>query len=58
MRRHGRSLADIARHEISPLAGFIGSIAILIILIIALAGLGMAVVNALRKVRGGRSPSP
>jgi carbon starvation protein len=53
VRRHGRSLADIARHEISPLAGFIGSIAILIILIIALAGLGMAVVNALNESAWG-----
>ncbi len=47
VRRNGRSLADIASHEISPLAGLIGSIAILIILVIALAGLGLAVVNAL-----------
>ena len=48
VRRNGRSLADIARNEISPLAGLAGSIAILIILVIALAGLGLAVVNALR----------
>jgi carbon starvation protein len=48
VRRNGRSLADIARHEISPLAGIVGSIAILIILVIALAGLGLAVVNALK----------
>ena len=47
VRRNGRSLADIARHEISPLAGLVGSVAILIILVIALAGLGIAVVNAL-----------
>ncbi len=47
IRRNGRSLADIARNEISPTAGLIGSIAILIILVIALAGLGLAVVNAL-----------
>jgi carbon starvation protein len=53
VRRHGRSLADIARHEISPLAGFIGSIAILIILVIALAGLGLAVVNALSESSWG-----
>ena len=49
VRRRGRSLADIARTEISPLAGLIGSIAILIILVIALAGLGLAVVNALHE---------
>jgi carbon starvation protein len=53
VRRKGRSLAEIARIEISPLAGFIGSIAILIILVIALAGLGLAVVNALRESSWG-----
>ncbi|HEV8538129.1 MAG TPA: carbon starvation CstA family protein, partial [Bacteroidota bacterium] len=53
IRRKGRSLAEIARHEISPLAGLVGSIAILIIVIIALAGLGLAVVNALRESSWG-----
>src|SRR5207248_4346715 len=48
IRRKGRSLAEIARNEISPTAGFVGSIAILLIVIAALAGLGLAVVNALR----------
>ncbi len=48
IRRKGRSLAEIARAEVSPLAGIVGSIAILIIIIVALAGLGLAVVNALR----------
>jgi carbon starvation protein len=48
VRRKGRSLADIARHEISPLAGTVGSIAIFFIVIVALAGLGLAVVNALK----------
>src|SRR5512140_1224213 len=47
MRRGGRSLAEIARTEISPLAGITAMIAILMIVIIALAGLGIAVVNAL-----------
>ncbi|HTX18736.1 MAG TPA: carbon starvation CstA family protein [Bacteroidota bacterium] len=47
IRRNGRSLAEIARHEVSPLSGIIASIAILFIVIIALAGLGLAVVNAL-----------
>jgi carbon starvation protein len=46
-RRGGRSLADIARTEIGPLAGTIAAIAILFTLVIALAGLGIAVVNAL-----------
>jgi carbon starvation protein len=53
IRRKGRSLAEIARHEISPLAGVIGSIAILIIVVIALAGLGLAVVNALAESSWG-----
>jgi carbon starvation protein len=48
VRRKGRSLAEIARHEISPMAGTVGSIAIFFIVIIALAGLGLAVVNALK----------
>ena len=47
-RRGGRSLAEIARDEIGPVAGFTTAVAILFIIIIALAGLGLAVVNALR----------
>ena len=53
IRRKGRSLANIARFEVSPLAGLIGSIAILIIVVIALSGLGLAVVNALRESSWG-----
>src|SRR5947208_2185899 len=47
VRRRGRSLADIARSEVSPVAGVTAGIAVLFILIIAMAGLGLAVVNAL-----------
>jgi carbon starvation protein len=47
MRRNGKSLAEIARTEISPVAGLTAMIAILFIIVIALAGLGIAVVNAL-----------
>jgi carbon starvation protein len=46
-RRGGRSLADIARTEVGPVAGVTAAIAVLFILIIAMAGLGIAVVNAL-----------
>ena len=53
IRRNGKSLAEIARYEISPLAGVIGSVAILIIIVIALAGLGLAVVNALAESSWG-----
>jgi len=47
VRRDGKSLAEIARHEVSPLAGAIASVAILIIIVMALAGLGKVVVYAL-----------
>jgi carbon starvation protein len=47
VRRKGKSLAEIARTEISPLSGVVAGIAILFIVVIALAGLGLVVVNAL-----------
>jgi carbon starvation protein len=47
VRRNGCSLAEIARAEIGPVAGVCASIAILFIITVALAGLGLAVVNAL-----------
>ena len=46
-RRGGKSLPDIVKQEISPFIGFVAAIAILFILVIALAGLGIAFVNAL-----------
>ncbi len=52
-RRGGRSLAEIARTEIGPVAGITACIAILFIMIIALAGLGIAVVNALAESAWG-----
>lgn len=47
VRRKGKSLAEMARTEISPLSGVVAGIAILFIVVIALAGLGLVVVNAL-----------
>jgi carbon starvation protein len=47
VRHRGRSLADIARTEVSPFAGLVAMIAVLFILLVALAGLGIVVVNAL-----------
>ena len=47
VRHDGKSLAEIAKAEISSFSGIITSIAVLIILVIALAGLGVVVVNAL-----------
>jgi carbon starvation protein len=47
VRHRGRSLADIARTEVSPFAGLVTMIAVLFILLVTLAGLGIVVVNAL-----------
>jgi len=47
LRRNGKSLAQIAAQDVGPVAGTTATIAILFILIIALAGLGKVVVNAL-----------
>ena len=49
VRRRGRSLAQIAKDEIGPVGGLAASFAIIFIIIVALAGLGLAVVNALAK---------
>ena len=46
-RRGGKSLADLVKMEIGPVAGAAGTVAILFILVVALAGLGIIVVNAL-----------
>jgi carbon starvation protein len=46
-RRNGRSLAEIARAEISPVSGIVAMIAILFIIIVSLAVLGFVVVKAL-----------
>jgi len=47
VRRGGRSLASLARTEIGPVAGLATTLAILYVIIIALAGLGIVVVKAL-----------
>jgi len=47
VRHEGRSIARIASEEMGPWAGRITGLAILFIVIVALAGLGLAVVNAL-----------
>ena len=47
VRRDGKSLAEIARHELGKPAAIVVSVAILVIIVIALAGLGFVVVKAL-----------
>ena len=47
LRRNGQSLPEIARAEIGWVTGMATAIAVFFIIIVALAGLGLAVVNAL-----------
>jgi carbon starvation protein len=49
VRYDGKSLAEIAKGELGTFSGFITSMAIILILIVAMAGLAIAVVNALYK---------
>ncbi|HOW59166.1 MAG TPA: carbon starvation protein A [Candidatus Omnitrophota bacterium] len=53
VRRDGKSLAEIAKKELGPVAGLACAIAILFIIILALAGLGFVVVNALAESTWG-----
>jgi carbon starvation protein len=48
IRRDGKSLGQMAREEIGPVAGFTGMVAVLGIMIVLIAVLGLVVVNALR----------
>jgi carbon starvation protein len=52
-RHGGRSLAEIAHEEMGTLAGITTGIAVIFIVIIALAGLGLVVVNALSESAWG-----
>ena len=47
MRRNGRSLPEIARDELGLVTGTATAVAVLFIVVVALSGLGFAVVNAL-----------
>jgi carbon starvation protein len=48
VRRDGKSLGEMAREEIGPVAGFTAMVAVLGIMIVLIAVLGLVVVNALR----------
>jgi carbon starvation protein len=48
-RHDGKSLAEIAKTEISKFSGGVTSVTVFIILIVALAGLGVVVINALNE---------
>ncbi len=47
VRHKGKSLADVARTEVGHFAGLVTMVALLFILLVTLAGLGIVVVNAL-----------
>jgi carbon starvation protein len=53
VRHDGKSLAEIAKIEIGKISGVTVSIATLIIIVIAMAGLGMVVINALSESSWG-----
>jgi carbon starvation protein len=53
IRHDGKSLAEIARTEINKVSGMTTSVATLIIIVIAMAGLGLVVVNALAESSWG-----
>jgi len=53
IRHDGKSLAEIAKEEIGKISGVTASFAVLLILIIALAGLGIVVINALSESSWG-----
>ncbi len=48
MRRQGKSLGQMAKDEISPLAGVVALTAILLIMMILMAVLALVIVNALK----------
>jgi carbon starvation protein len=48
IRRDGKSLGEMAREEIGPVAGFTAMVAVLGIMIVLIAVLGLVIVNALR----------
>ena len=53
IRHDGKSLAEIAKQEIGPVAGVATAIAVLFIVVVALGGLGFVVVNALAESSWG-----
>jgi carbon starvation protein len=53
VRHDGKSIAEIAKREIGKLSGLTTSVAVIIIIIVALAGLGLVVVNSLTESSWG-----
>ena len=57
-RHNGQSLSVIAERDVSKLTGGVTAVVILFIIIVALAGLGVAIVNSLFNNPWGASPFP
>src|SRR5258706_4798634 len=53
VRRGGRSLAIIAREEVSPLTGTATAVAIVFVMVVALAAMALVVVNSLKQSAWG-----
>jgi carbon starvation protein len=53
VRRNGRSLANIAHDEVSPLTGSATAIAIVFVMVVALAAMALVVVNSLKESAWG-----
>jgi carbon starvation protein len=53
VRHDGRSIAQIAKIELGPVSGVTASIAVIFIIVVTLAGLGLAVINALAECPWG-----
>ncbi len=49
MRREGKSLSEVAKEELGPVAGFCAGLAMLFIITITMAGLSLVVLNALER---------
>lgn len=49
MRREGKSLSEVAKEELGPVAGFCTGLAMLFIIIITMAGLSLVVLHALER---------
>lgn len=49
MRRNGKSLSEVAKEELGPVAGFCTGLAMLFIIIITMAGLSLVVLSALER---------
>ncbi|ARW43817.1 Carbon starvation protein A like protein [Bacillus licheniformis] len=56
MRRKGKSLSEVAKEELGPVAGFCTGLAMLFIITITMAGCRWLCFMRLNAIRGGRSP--